>query len=75
MILRVEDTGDGIPQELLSRVTEPFFTTKDVGRGTGLGLSTVYGFARQSGGALRIYSTRFAFQGLDGNGNRERGPF
>lgn len=56
VVLRVEDTGDGIPPELLSRVMEPFFTTKDVGRGTGLGLSTVYGFARQSGGALRIHS-------------------
>jgi CheY-like chemotaxis protein len=56
VVLSVEDTGKGIPAELLPKVMEPFFTTKDVGRGTGLGLSTVYGFARQSGGGLRIYS-------------------
>jgi PAS domain S-box-containing protein len=56
VVLRVEDTGRGIPAELLPKVMEPFFTTKDVGRGTGLGLSTVYGFAQQSGGGLRIRS-------------------
>lgn len=56
VVIRVEDTGKGIPPEIIERVLEPFFTTKDVGRGTGLGLSTVYGFARQSGGTLRIYS-------------------
>jgi PAS domain S-box-containing protein len=52
----VTDTGTGIPPENLSRVMEPFFTTKDPGQGTGLGLSMVYGFAKQSGGHLRIYS-------------------
>jgi CheY-like chemotaxis protein len=46
----------GIPEDILDRVLEPFFTTKDVGKGTGLGLSMVYGFAQQSGGALRIES-------------------
>jgi PAS domain S-box-containing protein len=56
VVVRVEDTGKGIPPEIIDRVLEPFFTTKDVGRGTGLGLSIVYGFARQSGGTLRIYS-------------------
>lgn len=56
VVLRVEDAGRGIPAELLPKVMEPFFTTKDVGRGTGLGLSTVYGFAQQSGGGLRIHS-------------------
>jgi PAS domain S-box-containing protein len=56
VVLRIEDTGKGIPPELLPKVMEPFFTTKDVGRGTGLGLSTVYGFAKQSGGLLRIHS-------------------
>jgi CheY-like chemotaxis protein len=54
--LVVKDTGSGIPPELLSKVIEPFFTTKSVGKGTGLGLSTAYGFARQSGGTLRIES-------------------
>lgn len=56
VVLRVEDTGRGIPADLLAKVVEPFFTTKDVGRGTGLGLSTAYGFAKQSGGALRLFS-------------------
>jgi PAS domain S-box-containing protein len=54
--LAVTDTGQGIPPEILERVTEPFFTTKEVGRGSGLGLAQVYGFARQSGGHLRIES-------------------
>lgn len=52
----VIDTGTGIPQELIEKVTEPFFTTKGVGEGTGLGLSMVYGFVRQSGGTLHIES-------------------
>jgi CheY-like chemotaxis protein len=56
VVLCVEDTGLGISPELLPKVMEPFFTTKEVGHGTGLGLSTVYGFARQSGGTLRIQS-------------------
>jgi PAS domain S-box-containing protein len=56
VLLCVEDRGSGIPKEILERVTEPFFTTKQVGKGTGLGLSMVYGFASQSGGALRIDS-------------------
>jgi CheY-like chemotaxis protein len=54
--LRIEDTGEGMPTETLARVYEPFFTTKEVGKGTGLGLSQVYGFVKQSGGAISIQS-------------------
>lgn len=57
VVLNVSDTGSGIPAELLPKVLEPFFTTKDVGQGTGLGLSMAYGFARQSEGTLRIRSS------------------
>ena len=54
--LCVSDTGTGIEKDLLERVFDPFFTTKPIGQGTGLGLSMVYGFARQSHGHVRIYS-------------------
>ncbi|ROQ01407.1 PAS domain S-box-containing protein [Stella humosa] len=52
----VRDDGSGMPPEILARVFEPFFTTKAVGKGSGLGLSQVYGFCRQSGGVARIES-------------------
>ena len=54
--LSVADTGSGMPPEVLDRVLEPFFTTKEAGKGSGLGVPQVYGFAQQSGGRLRIES-------------------
>ncbi|UPA28015.1 response regulator (plasmid) [Shinella oryzae] len=54
--LCVSDTGSGMSADVVARAFDPFFTTKPIGQGTGLGLSMVYGFAGQSGGAVRIYS-------------------
>jgi PAS domain S-box-containing protein len=56
VVVSVTDTGSGMPAEILHRVMEPFFTTKGEGKGTGLGLAMVYGFAKQSGGSVKIYS-------------------
>jgi signal transduction histidine kinase len=61
--ISVSDTGTGIPADMLDKVFEPFFTTKEMGHGTGLGLSQVHGFIRQSGGEVRMES-------VEGEGTR-----
>lgn len=56
-VLTVTDEGEGIPPEILSRIFEPYFTTKPAGRGTGLGLASVYGFVRGASGDVTVEST------------------
>ena len=58
VVLSISDTGSGIPPEIVAKVFEPFFTTKPEGKGSGLGLSMVYGFVKQSNGHIKIYSEK-----------------
>lgn len=57
VLVEVEDTGTGIPQEIIKNIFEPFFSTKEVGSGTGLGLATCYGIIKQTGGYIYVKST------------------
>jgi signal transduction histidine kinase len=67
IVISVKDNGDGIPQSIIDKIFQPFFTTKPTGQGTGLGLSLAYDIAKAHGGEIKVESkenefTRFIFQ-------------
>ncbi|MCX6895397.1 MAG: ATP-binding protein, partial [Verrucomicrobia bacterium] len=74
VMLRVTDTGTGIPPEILDRIFDPFFTTKGPDKGTGLGLSTCMGIVKGHGGFMQVYSQPGKGSAFTGAGSRARGP-